>query len=182
MSAGINLASLPVDVLFHIISFLDLTDTITFPLVCRSLNVMSHKRSMWINALQRERAARPIACTTYEDLTSLDLGALKRIAFHTLRLANNWARAEPRVVGSIKAVPLGTDVRGLDLLFQVPAAELYVFHSRATGEARTWHAGRARQVATPLYVSRRVMDVSPGQERAGVFTMGLLTSESAHTL
>ena len=51
---------------------------------------------MWINALQRERAARPIACTTYEDLTSLDLGALKRIAFHTLRLANNWARAEPR--------------------------------------------------------------------------------------
>ena len=34
---------------------------------------------MWINALQRERAARPIACTTYEDLTSLDLGALKRI-------------------------------------------------------------------------------------------------------
>lgn len=182
MTAGIKLSSLSVDVLFHIISFLSLADCVTLPLVCRNLHGLSHKRSMWIRALQRERAARPIACTTYEDLTNLDLDSLRRIALHTLRLAHNWARGEPRVVGAIKAVPLGTDVPRLDLLFQVPAAELYVFHSRKTGEARTWHAGTARQIAPPLHVSQRVMDVSPGQERAGAFAMGLLTSESAHTL
>lgn len=70
----------------------------------------------------------------------------------------------------------------LDLIFQVPGTEYYVFHSRLTGELVVWDVGAARQVTRGLYVARRIMDVSAGQQTEGRFWMGLLVSESQFSL
>lgn len=181
MASSLNPARLPLDILFYITQFQSLGDNVIFCQVCRAFNALSPNRSMWIQALKRERFVRPIACTTCEDLTKLDLQTLRSIVRHTLRLVHNWTRPEPRVIGPIKALTMGPEVRSLDLIFQVPATELYVFHSRITGELLTWDAGVGRQVAPPVYVAKRVMDVSPGQEEKGRFWMGLLTSEDPNT-
>ncbi|KAF8963666.1 hypothetical protein BDZ97DRAFT_988084 [Flammula alnicola] len=124
--------------------------------------------------LQAERLRRPIACPLHEDLTMHDLQSLKRIALHTLRRERNWSLPEPQVIGPIKSVMLNP--RGLDVIFQVPGTELYVFHSRSTGMVVAWDVGLGKPVTPSIYVSHRIMDVSPGQDGVGKFSMGLLTS------
>ncbi|KAF8161332.1 hypothetical protein B0H34DRAFT_700475 [Crassisporium funariophilum] len=170
-----DLSKLPGDVLFYVLRFLDLRDSIAFSLVCSTTHALSQKRTFWITALQNARLTRPIACTFHEDLTKHDLQSLKRIALHTLRLERNWSLVEPQIIGPVKAVKLG--VPALDVIFQVPGTELYLLHSRVTGMVACWDIGQAKAVTTPIYVARRILDVSPGQDERGKFSMGLLASD-----
>ncbi|KAF8151190.1 hypothetical protein BJ912DRAFT_1051621 [Pholiota molesta] len=187
----LNLSSLPDDILLAILGFQGLADVLIFPLVCRAFNAIAQKRALWIRALHSERLRRPIACPAHTDLAALTLADLKRIARRTYRLQRTWTTEQPtplRVVGPIKAVELSVpdtlaeepngDMGLLDLIFQVPGTEYYVFHSRLTGELVVWDVGAARQVTRGLYVARRIMDVSAGQQTEGRFWMGLLVSES----
>lgn len=64
----------------------------------------------------------------------------------------------------------------LDVIFQVPGTALYVFHSRVTGTIAAWNVDLGRRVTPEIHISRRVLDVSPGQNELGKFSMGLLTS------
>ncbi|KAF8963664.1 hypothetical protein BDZ97DRAFT_2013311 [Flammula alnicola] len=162
-----NPSAFPANVLLHLLGFCELV-------------TMLHsqcKREFWIHALRMERLTRPIACPLHEDLTRHDLQSLKRIALHTLRRERNWSLPEPQVIGSIKSVMLNP--RGLGtIIFQVPGTELYVFHSRSTGMVVAWDVGLGKQATPSIYISRLIMDMSPGQDQAGRFSMGLLTSES----
>ncbi|KAJ3513973.1 hypothetical protein NLJ89_g2638 [Agrocybe chaxingu] len=172
-----RLDQLPTDILLYIISLCELVDVATFATVCRALReISSTHRSLWIGALENARRVDPIACTFNEDLTAHDIPTLKTIALHTLRLRRNWARREPRIIGPIKAFTLGLQL--LDVIFQVPGSELYLFHSRTRGTVEAWDIGSARQVAPPVYVAKKILDVSPGQDLPGKFSMGLLTSET----
>ena len=136
--------------------------------------MLSEQRGYWIDALREARLTRPIACPLREDLLQHDLQSLKRIAFHTLRLEQNWSSPEPRIHGPIKAVVLGLPV--LDVIFQVPGTTLYVFHSRSRGTIAAWDIDLGKRVTPEIDISTRVLDVSPGQDEPGKFSMGLLTS------
>lgn len=132
-------------------------------------------RSFWITVLHNERLIRPIACPFHEDLSRHDLRSLKQFALHSLRLQRNWCLPRPRIIGPIKAVSLGLPL--LDVIFQVPGTELYLFHSRTTGTLEVWDIGLGKRVTQQEYVSSRIADVSPGEDLLGTFSMGLLTSD-----
>ncbi|KAF8911527.1 hypothetical protein CPB84DRAFT_1812360 [Gymnopilus junonius] len=169
-----SLSDLPPDILLYILQFCDLLTHVNLVTVCITFNVLSQQRGYWINALRNARLNRPIACPLREDLLKHDLQSLKRITFHTLRLERNWSSPEPQVHGPIKAVMLGLPV--LDVIFQVPGTALYVLHSRSTGTIAAWDIDLGRRVTPEIRISRRVLDVSPGQDELGKFSMGLLTS------
>jgi len=94
-----------------------------------------------------------------------------------MRLKHNWALPQPKIDGPIKVVML--DPPNLDIIFQVPGTELYVFHSRDTGTVCAWDIGIGKRVSPEIYVSTRLVDVSPGQDLPGKFSMGLLTSSAS---
>ncbi|KAF9486031.1 hypothetical protein BDN70DRAFT_822871 [Pholiota conissans] len=189
MQTALNLASLPDDILLSISSFLSLADVLTFPLVCHAFNSVAQNRVLWIILLNAESLVRPIACPAFTDLSTLALEDLRRIACHTIRLQHNWTtgRFDPLpIAGPIKTVILNVprqeedleqNVGLLDLIFQVPGTEYYVFHSRDTGQLLVWDVGLGRQVAPGIFVAKRIVDVSAGRQTQGLFWMGLLVSE-----
>ncbi|KDR75641.1 hypothetical protein GALMADRAFT_156621 [Galerina marginata CBS 339.88] len=181
-TAPAKLSHLPVDILLYLLLFCELADNVSFSMVCPIFYKLSQQRGYWINALQEARIVRPIACPLQEDLTKHDHQSLKRIALHTLRLDYNWSLPQPKIKGPIKAVILG--VPPLDVVFQVPGTELYVLHSRSSGNISAWDIGLGKQVSPDIYISRRLMDVSPGQDEPGKFSIGILAilAPSVHEL
>jgi hypothetical protein len=188
-SAGLGVLKWPVDILLYMLRFCSLEDSLSFSMVkymsaltpfinskhhqvCKDIYILAAQKAFWITALKNERQIKPIACPYHEDLTILDIQDLKRIARHTRRLERNWDSEHPRVLGQIKTVPLG--IPTLDILFQVPATELYVFYCHIRGTVEMWHVGLGRIVSGPFRISNEVCDISQAEDLPGRLTMALL--------
>ncbi|KAF9486040.1 hypothetical protein BDN70DRAFT_794918 [Pholiota conissans] len=170
-----NLTSLPVEILLNILSLVHLKDVVTFPFVCQAFSSLAQNRILWIRALSAERLLRPIACPKNTELVSLALADLKHIAQRTCRLQRTWAVNHPdalQISGPIKAIVV--DAEGpVDIIDQVPGTELYVFHSRATGEAFVLDANTGKTTCT-LHVGFTVVDTFPGCKKGNKFYVSLL--------
>lgn len=171
-----KLHNLPHDVLLHVLGFCDLKTGISFSMACSTFHALLEKRSFWITCLTKTRLSKPIPCLLHEDLTTHDLASLKRIALQSLRLQRNWDLPKPEIIGSIKTVKLGIRPK-FDIVFQVPGTELYVLHARPKGFMTCWDIGLGKAVCPPIHVAKAILDVSPGQDQPGRFSMGLLVND-----
>lgn len=126
--------------------------------------------------MTKTRLLKPIPCPLHEDLTTHDLASLKRIALQSLHLERNWDLPKPQIIGSIKTIKLGSQPK-FDIVFQVPGKELYVLHARPHGFVTCWDIGLGKAVCPPIHVARQILDVSPGQDQPGRFSMGLLVND-----
>ncbi|KAF9012550.1 hypothetical protein BDQ17DRAFT_1387237 [Cyathus striatus] len=166
-----TLVQLPADLLLLVLADCSLADIFAFSAVCHSFRSLSLVRSLWITVLTRTRCIHPIPTPTHQDLTTLSLNHLRSLALHTLRLHRNLSLPEPKIIGPIKSVQLDAN---LDLVFQIPGTELYLFHCRASGSVVCWDVGLGKAVTKPLHVGNRVLDVSPGEDLPGMFSMSCL--------
>ncbi|RXW24938.1 hypothetical protein EST38_g894 [Candolleomyces aberdarensis] len=82
------------------------------------------------------------------------------------------------MVGPLRSIELS--VRNLDAIFQVPGTELYLMHSRREASLFCIDAKEGKLVAGPLGASSWILDVSPGQDDPGRYSMGLLLSGWDH--
>lgn len=84
-------------------------------------------------ALQATRHVRPIPLPHRTDLTALDLSHLKRVAYHAIRLIQNWSSERPRLTEPIETVPFTDDTEivcivpgaNIIMLFESPHLVLY---------------------------------------------------------
>jgi hypothetical protein len=136
---------------------------------------LAAEKAFWITALKNERLIRPIACPYHEDITMHDIHNLRRIALHTRRLERNWNSEKPQVLGQIKTVSLG--IPTLEILFQVPGTELYVFHCHIRGIVELWHIGLGKVVCGPFRISPDPCDISQVEDLPGRLSMALLVGK-----
>src|SRR6266540_3450619 len=135
--------------------------------VCKQMYSLSTHRSFWIYGLRNESLVRPIACASYEDLTTHDLQSLRRIALHTLRLQKNWASETPQILCPIRKVALGlATVHGF---YQIPATELYIFYLSHQNSVELWQSGWGTRVGTPIAVPTTVVHISAHETISGQF-------------
>ncbi|TFK44938.1 hypothetical protein BDQ12DRAFT_42619 [Crucibulum laeve] len=175
-----HISRLPFDILQCILEFVDLEDAVSFSMVCTVFQTLTSKRSIWISVLKRARDVKPIAFPSHEDLTLQPLDSLKRIILHTLRLESNWSLPEPRIIGPVKAVLL--EEFQLDIIFQIPATGLFLMHCRESASMVLWDIVLGKAASSVIPVGKRVVDVSPGQDEPGEFSMALLIQDDVGAL
>lgn len=99
-----------------------------------------------------------------------------------MRLERNWSLPQPKMVGPVRSIPL--DRQYLDAIFQVPGTQLYLMHSRSEERLYCIDASKkdsgeeggqsSRLIPGPMLGAPRILDVSPGQDDVGMYSMGLL--------
>ncbi|KAJ7496775.1 hypothetical protein FB451DRAFT_1208744 [Mycena latifolia] len=144
----IYLTDLPVDVLYHILSNMRLQDAWPLAVVCltmlaegdlilyqsqvsRTFRNLSTDRTFWMVALKTSPSIRSASNPlSTDDLSAMDLPALKQLALHSVRLERNWTLANPRILGEVRNWKLGDNsVLATNHLFQFPGSELFIFYS-----------------------------------------------------
>ncbi|KAF8150472.1 hypothetical protein K438DRAFT_1865460 [Mycena galopus ATCC 62051] len=125
----VQLAELPADVLFYLLSKMQLQDAWALAAVSRTFQALSTDRSFWLAALKSslslKSASNPLS------LHELDPEDLKQLALHSMKLDHNWSLPHPRIMGEVRKTQLG-DRSALEtnLLFKFPGSEVFVFYSR----------------------------------------------------
>ncbi|EAU91260.2 hypothetical protein CC1G_06895 [Coprinopsis cinerea okayama7 len=174
MTLGID--ELPDDVLLKLLGHCELDDVLAFCATCKGLRALLDQPTVWIYALRRTRQSIPLACPFHADLSAYSLPELKRIAHQTLRRMRNWRLPKPKLYGTPRKARLEAPKQ--DIIFQVPGTALYLLHSRTTGIVTCWDAGQEKTVCPSISVAEVILDVTPGRDEPGCFTMGLLTRQS----
>ncbi|KAF8073365.1 hypothetical protein FPV67DRAFT_741055 [Lyophyllum atratum] len=105
---------LPSDLLLDIASYLNLSDTLNYPLISSSFWNLGQFRSLWLGILKRTQKHHPLACPVATDIDQLGRDELCRIAHRTNRIDQFWDATQP--VGSLStAQPTKTLTIALDL-------------------------------------------------------------------
>ncbi|KAJ2928626.1 hypothetical protein H1R20_g8464, partial [Candolleomyces eurysporus] len=170
---------LPEELLLAPLQYCAIETWVSFALTCKLFSRWFEDRIFWISALKSTKRLRPIACPFHQDLSKCSLEELQEIGRRTLRLERNWSSPRPSMVGPLRSIELS--VRHLDAIFQVPGTELYLMHSRREASLFCVDAKEGKLVAGPLGASSWILDVSPGQDDPGKYSMGLLLSGWDHS-
>ncbi|KAJ6593346.1 hypothetical protein B0H19DRAFT_1246133 [Mycena capillaripes] len=140
----VHLVDLPTDVIYHIVSQMQLQDAWSLTAVSHTFRGLTTDRSFWLNALKSIPRMRSVFSPLI--LADLDPPALKQFALHSLRLEHNWSLPRPRILGTIRKWHLGDrPMLETNHLLQFPASELFIFYSSkllkcfdcGTGESQT---------------------------------------------
>ncbi|KAJ7807852.1 hypothetical protein B0H14DRAFT_2871919 [Mycena olivaceomarginata] len=111
----VNLADLPADVLFDVLSRMQLQDAWSLAAVSRAVRAHTTDRSFWLAALKTHSSIQSVSNPlTPHDLDSQDL---KELVLHRLKLDQNWTLPRPRIIGETNH------------LFNFPGSELFIFYS-----------------------------------------------------
>ncbi|KAF7362366.1 F-box domain-containing protein [Mycena venus] len=124
----VHLGELPVDVLFYVVSKMQIQDTWSLTAVSHTFRELSTDRSFWLTALKTHPSIQSVSNPS--SIHDLDLQDLKQLALHSLKLDHNWALPCPRIIGEVRKRQLG-DRSALETnnLCQFPGSELFIFHS-----------------------------------------------------
>ncbi|KAJ2918553.1 hypothetical protein MD484_g1831, partial [Candolleomyces efflorescens] len=169
---------LPEELSLAPLQYCEIETWVSFALTCKRFSRWFENRIFWISALKSTRHQRPIACPFHHDLSKCSLEELQDIGHRTMRLERNWSLPQPKLVGPVRSIPL--ERRYLDAIFQVPGTQLYLMHSRTEERLYCIDASKkdgkesSRLIAGPMLGAPKILDVSPGQDDDGMYSMGLL--------
>ncbi|KAL1725881.1 hypothetical protein EV714DRAFT_277059 [Schizophyllum commune] len=173
-----DLSKLPQDIIYHLLSFLSVEQSLALSQTCRALHHLARSdQSYWFTALHSSKyQGHTTAYLSAVDLSSdSDLASLQRHVQNCIKFERLWAKPKLNPTRTTKGrLP---DV--LYCLFGVHRTNFVVMHSPHSGYVYCWDnmAGEERE---SIYLGTQITDTSPLNEFSDRVTIALLIQQDAH--
>lgn len=140
---------------------------------CSTFRAHSDGRIFWLRALRNTRLTRPLPCPSKQDLTKLDLIALKNLTRRARDLERNWSRDHPEIISVETPLP---HEASSSILAVIPGTKLIITHSSLSGNILCWDVSSRKKVGG-LYVSPAAIVGSQPLEEEGKYTIAIATQK-----
>ncbi|KAL1698362.1 hypothetical protein EV121DRAFT_297269 [Schizophyllum commune] len=173
-----DLSKLPQDIIYHLLSFLSVEQSLALSQTCRALHHLARSdQSYWFTALHSSKyQGHTTAYLSAVNLSSdSDLASLQRHVQNCIKFERLWAKPKLNPTRTTKGrLP---DV--LYCLFGVHRTNFVVMHSPHSGYVYCWDnmAGEERE---SIYLGTQITDTSPLNEFSDRVTIALLIQQDAH--
>ncbi|KAI5890074.1 uncharacterized protein SCHCODRAFT_0257805 [Schizophyllum commune H4-8] len=173
-----DLSKLPQDIIYHLLSFLSVEQSLALSQTCRTLHHLARSdQSYWFTALHSSKyQGHTTAYLSAVDLSSdSDLASLQRHVQNCIKFERLWEK--PKLTPTRTTKGRLPDV--LYCLFGVHRTNFVVMHSPHSGFVYCWDnmAGEERE---SIYLGTQITDTSPLNEFSDRVTIALLIQQDAH--
>jgi hypothetical protein len=138
--------------------------------------MLQDEASIWINALQNARCSNPIPFPNHADLTRFPLERLKSIAYHTVRLKNNWDRPFPKITAPVRSTKLGYHTAVVAL---IPGTSIILLTTLGNSQLVCWDASTSSKFGPSLEIGGDAIS-SSSFEMEGRYNLALFSDSGGY--